>query len=69
MKPVEVFQQVIPCHWRQWLLVLEGVGHVVVRNVGVGGRVVGVFNKLCWIDGLGPRVGLARDRGDGGRHV
>lgn len=46
VEPVEVLHEVLPCHWRQCLLVLECVGHIVVGNVGVGGRVLWVVNKL-----------------------
>ena len=52
VEPVEVLQQVLPGDWGQRLLVLERVGHVVVRNVGVGGDVFRVVDKLCRVDRL-----------------
>jgi hypothetical protein len=46
---------------------LESVGHVVIRNVSVGGDVLGVFNKVDWVRDLHSLLG--RYCGRDGRHA
>ena len=66
VEPVEVLQDILPSDWRQWLLMLERVGHIIVRYVGVGRYVGRVFDKLYWVGYCG---GLSHDGRSSGRHV
>ena len=69
MEPVDILREVVPRHRRQCLLVLECVGHVVIRNVGVGGGVVWVIDELGWVDELERGADLGCDGRSGDRHA